>query len=187
MIGVDEVGRGAWAGPLLVVGARLKPGRQLPSGLKDSKMLSRVQRERLFPLIMEAFDIGDGWVSPRFIDKYGLTRALEVATFSAVTKLGAQVTDNICIDGVQNFLHSYAFISVVTKVKADMSEPVVAAASIAAKVMRDAYMYDAAHNFPNYGFDKHVGYGTQLHRKCLQDNGVCELHRRSFKPVAEFA
>ncbi len=178
IVGIDEVGRGCWAGPL-VAGAVLL-GMPIP-GLKDSKKLSKAQREALTILIEEqALEIGLGWVTPMEVDAYGLTEAVRLAMTRALAQITADY-DEIIIDGSYNFMADNPKAS--TLIKADDLVPAVSAASIVAKVARDKYMSDLALEFPAYGFDQHVGYGTPLHVAALKLHGVTKHHRRSYKPI----
>ncbi len=179
MIGIDEVGRGTWAGPLLVAAVRLHGDI---AGLTDSKLLSAKKRAILALQIQKTADIGLGWVSAETIDSLGLTRCLEIGALRAVSELRANSSEPIIIDGTQNFLpETYA---VETHVKAELNFPSVAAASIIAKELRDSYMRAIATKHPEYAFESHVGYGTAVHAQALQQFGVIEsLHRLSFKPI----
>lgn len=183
IIGVDEVGRGAWAGPLLVAAVQLP--ELLPdelTGLTDSKKLSKVQRERYAVAIYRvAIYVGFGWVTASEVDELGLTAAMRLACQRAVE--GAPDAA-IIIDGQINYLPDRPATS--CQIKADRDVPAVSAASIVAKVARDNYMADQAKLFPQYGFDRHVGYGTQLHSNALARHGTVLLHRKSFKPVAMY-
>jgi ribonuclease HII len=181
IVGIDEVGRGCWAGPL-VAGAVIL--RAPIIGLKDSKKLTKVQREKLTSEInVKAASVGLGWVTPAEIDKVGLTQAVRLAMQRALAEITIDF-DEIIIDGNYNFLVDDPRAKAV--VKADDSVPAVSAASIVAKVARDQWMAEAALTFPNYGFDRHVGYGTKLHLDMLQAHGICALHRLSYKPVTRF-
>ena len=187
LLGIDEVGRGPWAGPL-VVGACIL--REPIEGLTDSKKLTTRKREALAPIIHEKAFCGLGWVSAAELDKIGLSAALRKACRSAVEQVQAAHAEfnGIIIDGTINFLSDTPLGKYVTvKPKADLLVPEVSAASIIAKVARDHYMIELAERFPNYGFEKHVGYGTALHREALEKYGPCAEHRRSFRPVAELA
>lgn len=180
VVGIDEVGRGCWAGPLLVVAARAKAS--LPKGLKDSKLLSKQARERLHAEIINLCEIGEGWVEPHEIDEFGLSGAMRLGVSRALIALGPDFQETIIIDGNMNYC-PVEYTAVETVVKADSSHPIVSAASIYAKVTRDAHMVRAAQFYPFYGFEKHVGYGTELHRSLLKIHGPSRLHRRSYKPV----
>jgi ribonuclease HII len=182
VVGIDEVGRGCWAGPLLVVAARLKPKRILPEGLRDSKQLSKLQREGFIDQLVEKCDLGEGWVQPEEIDQIGLSRAMYLAVSRALMDLGAAPEDEIIMDGLVNYCPP-EFEHVQTVAKADGLHPIVSAASIYAKVKRDQHMARIAKFYPNHGFDKHVGYGTAAHIAALKEFGITELHRLSYKPI----
>jgi ribonuclease HII len=179
ILGIDEVGRGAWAGPL-VVGAVVLGGVQI-DGLTDSKKLTPKLRKVLAKQIkQDAVAIGLGWVSSETIDRIGLSEALKMATRLAVKDINAQY-DEIIIDGTVKLLDDPR---VTTIKQADLLIPSVSAASIVAKVARDYYMSEIAHkHYPDYGFDRHVGYGTALHSTKLVEHGPADLHRLSFTPV----
>ncbi len=180
MIGIDEVGRGCWAGPLLVVAARTRG--DLPLGVADSKKLSKKKRESLFHDIGISCDIGEGWVQPAEVDEFGLTIAMHMAVERALAALNAQADEVIIMDGNINYCQP-KFANVQAVIDADADYPIVSAASIYAKVLRDNYMAQQATVHPNYSFEKHVGYGTSAHIAALKLLGVCELHRLSYKPV----
>jgi len=177
-VGIDEVGRGCWAGPL-VAGAVILPAPI--AGLKDSKLLSKLQRENLDKIIRQnAVSFGLGWVSPAEIDEVGLTDAVRLAMQRALAEITIEY-DEIIIDGNYNFLPDNP--TAKTMIKADRLVPAASAASIIAKVARDNFMIELAGQYQNYGFEKHVGYGTAAHLAALKSFGVCDIHRRSFKPI----
>lgn len=185
IIGVDEVGRGAWAGPL--VAAAVCFDEDAPKGLTDSKLLTKGQRKRLAPEIYKmAKAYGIGWVYPEDIDKLGITMAVKRAMELAVIELTQRLSDTtkieIIVDGNYNFLASYPGSKAV--VKADQSVRSVSAASIIAKVARDEYMSRLAQELPDFGFDTNVGYGTAAHILALSTYGPTIYHRKSFKPIA---
>lgn len=182
-IGIDEVGRGCWAGPLLVVAARAKT--DLPAGLADSKVLSKQRREQLFAALQATCTFGEGWVEPAEIDEHGLTAAMQLGVARALVALDADGDEEIIMDGLINYCDS-TFRHVQCVAKADSLHPIVSAASIYAKVRRDGRMAELAEQYPVYGFDRHVGYGTKAHQDALRAHGVTPLHRRSYKPVAAF-
>ena len=177
ILGIDEVGRGPWAGPL-VIGAVILP-EQKPAWvdeLNDSKKLSVKKREALNELILkEAAATGLGWVSSQEIDELGLASALKLAArraVEAVQKSHVPFTE-IIIDGTINFLAGTKLENYVTILpKADFLIKEVSAASIIAKVARDHYMYELAEKYPGYSFEKHVGYGTAAHQKALKELGI---------------
>jgi ribonuclease HII len=182
MIGIDEVGRGAWAGPLLVVAAKLKPNKDLPVGLTDSKLLSKVQKQQFYQQLLIVCEFGEGWVSVDELNNIGLGAGLRIGAMRAIALIEETENDEVCIDGKVNFLKdtidkSYA------KVGADISEPIVSAASVYAKVVRDKYMQKLHYELPQYCFNTNAGYGTQKHIIALKKFGVSKHHRKSFKPI----
>lgn len=185
ILGIDEVGRGSWAGPL-VVGAVVLGGAEI-IGLTDSKKLTKSQCVRLEVEIKEkASGFGLGWVSAQELDKIGLSQALVEATKRAVEQVKTYY-DEIVIDGTVNFLKDTSKGKYVTTLKkADMLIPAVSAASIIAKVARDNYMTEQSKTNPEYGFEKHVGYGTKLHSESIKQFGVTRLHRLSFAPLKKY-
>jgi len=184
ILGIDEVGRGPWAGPL-VVGAVVL-GDSAIDGLTDSKKLSAKRRDQLDILIREqAAGWGLGWVHAEELDQLGLAESLRVATIRAVEAVHTPYNE-IIIDGTINFLKETSKGKYVTTLaKADLLVPSVSAASIIAKVARDAFMSEQVAQYPGYGFEKHVGYGTALHRKAIDTLGITPLHRTSFAPIAK--
>lgn len=185
ILGIDEVGRGPWAGPL-VIGAVVLPDTFTLEGLTDSKKLSAKRRTELDVLIREqALGWGLGWVFPKELDEVGLPESLRRATIRAVEAVKAPYHE-IIIDGTINFLKETSKGSYVTTLaKADLLIPAVSAASIIAKVARDTYMEEQDVVYPGYGFASHVGYGTAKHQAALNEYGVTELHRTSFAPIAK--
>lgn len=180
VIGIDEVGRGCLAGPLLVVAARALA--ELPRGLADSKVLSRPVREELAAKLIKVCQFGEGWVKPVEIDQLGLTAATKLGVRRALKQLGVSPAEHLIIDGNYNYApKSYKHVSVV--IDADALVPIVSAASIYAKVMRDGYMRRLAARHPRYGFETNVGYGTALHLAAIEAVGTLKyLHRHSFAP-----
>src|SRR5438045_2946675 len=150
IIGVDEVGRGSWAGPLVIVAAAAVT--DLPEGIKDSKVLSKKQRDELFDQIKECCKLGEGWVQPEEIDKYGLAQAMRIGISRALLMLGAAQNDKIIMDGKINYCPTES-ANVECVVDADALYPIVSAASIYAKVLRDQHMTRLAQIYPDYGFD----------------------------------
>lgn len=187
ILGIDEVGRGPLAGPL-VVGAVILPEDQPEWAveLRDSKKLSRKKRENLNELILGEAATGLGFVMADELDEIGISEALRLATRRAVKsvqELHASFSQ-IIIDGKVNFLKQTALEGYVsTMVKADDLIKEVSAASIIAKVARDRYMIELAERFPGYGFETHVGYGTAKHIAAIREFGICEEHRKSFEPI----
>lgn len=183
IIGVDEVGRGSWAGPVCVA-AVAWPDGVVPEGLNDSKQVPAKKRVLLAKAIREqAAAIGIGWVAAPLVDKIGVAKALQTAAQCAVTELGP-VTARIVVDGRDRLLGDWPAEYVI---KADCTVPAVMAASIIAKVARDTYMQRLALQFGGYHFDKHMGYGTKLHRQMIAQFGPCEHHRLSYAPLKMYA
>ncbi len=179
IVGVDEVGRGCWAGPLVAAAVALnKP----IIGVADSKVLTKIQRERLSDVIkFESAAFSLGWATVKEIDEFGLSRAVNLAMHRAIELLTIGF-DELIVDGNINYFPEEPRAKAI--IKADAFIPEVSAASIIAKVARDAWMTDQAKKlFPMYGFEKHVGYGTAFHREALKTHGICYLHRKSFKPI----
>ncbi len=180
-MGIDEVGRGCWAGPV-VAGAVLL-GKPI-AGLKDSKLLTKLARERLDAQIRVAATVfGIGWATSQEVDEHGLTEAVRLAMVRAFAAITAPYK-RLIVDGNHNFLADVAGSE--TLIGADNLVPAVSAASIIAKVARDRYMSEMSTKFPGYAFERHVGYGTAAHRQAINKLGLCELHRRSFKPVQAY-
>jgi ribonuclease HII len=186
-VGIDEVGRGCWAGPLVAAAVILPSDFRLEDGpleLRDSKKLTKLQREKLNEIIQkEALAIGIGWVSPEAIDTGGITQAVKSAMGEALAAITTEY-DEIIVDGNINYFADNPKARAV--IKADDLFLAVSAASIIAKVARDAYMAEASAKFPGYGFEKHVGYGTAAHIDGLKLLGVSDIHRRSYKPIQAF-
>lgn len=186
ILGIDEAGRGPWAGPL-VVGAVVLGG-ELIDGLTDSKKLSKRKREFLYDQIKQtASAAATGWVTASELDAIGMSGALKLATKRAVEQIHVPYHE-IIIDGTVNFLvDTTKGRFVTTMAKADALVPSVSAASIIAKVERDRYMAEQDKVYPDYGFGRHAGYGVALHRAAIERLGVTPLHRLSFAPLAQYA
>ena len=196
ILGIDEVGRGPYAGPL-VIGACILGDWQNSENtewiekLTDSKKLSAKRREELYVLIKEkALATATGWVSSAEIDEVGLSEALKLATRRAVKQIQKTKVpfSEIIIDGTMNFLIGTKLEKYVSTLKkGDFLVKEISAASILAKVERDKYMTELDAVYPEYGFGKHVGYGTAAHQKAMEEFGLTPEHRRSFRPVREIA
>jgi ribonuclease HII len=182
LAGVDEAGRGPWAGPVVAAAVILDPARPI-AGLADSKTLSAAARDKLAALIRTqalAFAIAEASVEE--IDALNILRANDLAMRRALRALSPQAARAI-IDG--NRVPPDLPCPAEAIVKADARVAAVAAASILAKTHRDALMTKAEGMFPGYGFARHKGYGVAAHAAALARLGACDLHRKSFKPVAE--
>jgi ribonuclease HII len=183
--GVDEVGRGCWAGPVVAAAvtlpeALLRDPAPL-AGVDDSKQLTAVQRERLAARIVDA---ADAWavaaVPAHIVDTHGIVAATRLAMQVALLRL-ARPADALLIDAVR--LDGWPCPQ-TPLIKGDARCLSIAAASIVAKVARDRMMAQLGRHDPRYGFERHKGYGTAEHAHSLRLHGPCEQHRRSFRPVA---
>lgn len=172
----DEVGKGAWAGPL-TVGAVIIPSDRRIYKVRDSKLLNEREREALVDRIKEwSIDWSVGHASPRECDELGMSDAQRLATQRAITGLGVDI-DHALADGRWDFVET---IPTTTIVKGDVTSMSIAAASIIAKVTRDAMMRAAAETFPWYAFDSNKGYPCHRHRGALRVVGPSTIHRRSW-------
>ena len=182
MVGLDEVGRGPLAGPVVAAAVLLiHNSKFLIPKLRDSKKLTPKKREEFYKLIIRNPQIkwGIGKVSEKVIDKINILEATKLAMIRAIKKLERK-PDFLIIDG--NFKLNL-LIPQKSIVKADEKVFSCASASIIAKVKRDRLMKKYHKKYPRYGFDKHKGYGTPYHCQMLKKHGVCEIHRQSFNPV----
>jgi ribonuclease HII len=200
VVGVDEVGRGPLAGPVVAAAVALRVDQLIP-GLNDSKKLSAAQRERLDGAVrQEALGFGLGRVEPARIDELNIRRAALEAMSLAFAELlrslavrnaaGAEKSDLVLLDGVLvDGLDVFPWpagapaLPVKAFVRGDGRSRAIAAASIVAKVHRDALMREYHARWPMYGFDQHMGYPTAAHQAALREHGPCEIHRRSFRGV----
>lgn len=176
--GVDEAGRGPWAGPV-VAAAVVLPAEGV-AGLADSKTLSAPRREALFALLIAAAEIGIGAASVEEIDGLNILRANDLAMLRAVAAL-ATPPDAALVDG--NRVPPDFPCRAEALVKGDARIACIAAASIVAKVTRDRIMRELALEHPGYGWERNAGYGTAEHRAALRKLGVTPFHRRSFRPI----
>ena len=188
--GMDEVGRGAIAGPVMVgvvvVDRGIVMSGEIPHGLADSKLLSEKRREALVdPVRQWCVSWAVGAAEATEIDEVGIMSALQLAGERALAQLSVH-PDVVIVDGPLDWLSnssttdSHRGPRVVTQVKADQVCASVAAASIVSKVHRDHLMVDLHEQFPAYGWASNKGYGSALHRQAITDHGVCDFHRRSW-------
>ncbi|MFA6536119.1 MAG: ribonuclease HII [Candidatus Paceibacterota bacterium] len=188
LIGIDEVGRGPLAGPVTVCAfSVLCRGKKLPKPLhlaKDSKMLSPKRREEWFKVVKELAkqnrcQYAVSCVSEKVIDREGIAYAIRLAIARSLKKIGAdELRSQILLDG--GIKAPAQYINQQTIIGGDRKEPIIALASIVAKVKRDSKLRRYAKIFPQYGFEIHKGYGTRLHYQNLKKYGLSEIHRRSF-------
>lgn len=190
VVGIDEAGRGPWAGPV-VAGAVIIKDKNLPkdllSQLDDSKKLTAKKREVLFQKLFEEQEkgrllIGIGQASAQEIDEINILQATFLAMKKAVAAL-PMVPEFALIDG--NRLPKDFPCAAKAVIKGDARSFSIAAASIVAKVYRDRLMSELAKKYPYYGFEKNAGYGTALHIEGLKKYGICPEHRKSYRPIAE--
>lgn len=183
--GIDEAGRGAWAGPVVAAAVILPLGdRQLTrllKGVNDSKQLTPHQREGLAEVIWNvAVSVGVGGATPDEIDRDGIVPATKHAMQRAVAMLDPQpqalLIDAVNLEAQVSLPQHYLYFG-------DSLSLSIAAASIVAKVSRDQAMRVLDASYPDYGFAQHKGYGTAVHQAALKSFGVCEIHRRSYRPV----
>lgn len=205
--GIDEAGRGPWAGPVVAC-ALTMPLQTRITGLDDSKKLSAQERERLFEILQQKSQYGVGIISSEYIDQFGLSKAvnqafiqaiqnLEIilkkqATHSANTptpstsvrqnteKTTLQAPDFLLIDGKDKLALPYPYKTIID---GDQKIKLIAAASIIAKVTRDRIMQKEAKKYPMYGFENHMGYGTAQHQEALRKHGITPIHRKSYAPI----
>lgn len=185
--GIDEAGRGAWAGPVMAAAVILPLDRPdvlaelAAAGVNDSKQLTPRQRERLSALIRRsAVAVGMGGVSARQIDKDGILHATRIAMQRAVSILRTQ-PQALLIDAVD--LSGNVPLPQQRLNFGDSISLSIAAASIIAKVSRDRFMAQLDALYPGYGFTRHKGYGTRAHREALERLGPSEMHRQSYRPI----
>ncbi|MFA7307739.1 MAG: ribonuclease HII [Hyphomicrobium sp.] len=176
--GVDEAGRGPWAGPVVAAAVILDPDK-IPANIDDSKTLDEDSRAFLYRRIMKVAIVGVGIAEVDRIDRENILGATLWAMAEAVSQLG-EIPKLVLVDGDNT---PRIPMSVRAIVKGDSKCLSIAAASIIAKVTRDRMMMDFARDYPGYGFERHKGYGTPEHQAAIAKLGVSALHRRSFRPV----
>ncbi|OGF58939.1 hypothetical protein A3B05_03170 [Candidatus Giovannonibacteria bacterium RIFCSPLOWO2_01_FULL_43_160] len=185
VIGIDEVGRGPLAGPITVGAVATKGRIDFLRGIKDSKKLSAKQREEWLSKIKEKqlkyrnFEIALASVGVSTIDKIGISASARLAVGRCLKKLKIKNKNHkILLDG--SLYAPRTYLNQKTIIKGDEKIPLIAAASIFAKIWRDKKMVKLHEQFPKYRFDLHKGYGTKLHCKLVKKHGLCDIHRRSF-------
>ena len=183
--GLDEAGRGAWAGPVVAAVVIFPPIVNLEKnllGVRDSKQMNVQQREFWAEIIREhAQSWGVGSAGHTEIDQLGILPATRLAMQRALGQLSTS-PDHLLIDAL---LLPQLETPQTALIKGDQRSLSIAAASILAKTTRDALMRQEDHNYPVYGFSRHKGYGTRFHQQALAENGPCPIHRMSFRPLRE--
>lgn len=181
--GLDEAGRGAWAGPVVAAAVVFPIDFFIPK-VDDSKKLSPKAREKLFDQIKEScVSFGIGLVESQVIDQINILEASKRAMLIAVSQLTPQ-PDFLLVDG-NMILHTPIKQKYI--IDGDALSHSIAAASILAKVTRDRLMVGLARSFPDYGFEKHKGYGTKFHQEALKNHGCLKIHRKSYRPIQIFS
>jgi ribonuclease HII len=178
--GVDEAGRGPWAGPVIASALIFTSRNTIPEGIHDSKKIPAPKRERLFDALQSCAIIGTGIASVEEIDALNIWGATALAMRRAVMALGV-VPDLALIDG--NRIPAELPCKAQAIIRGDGASLSIAAASIIAKVTRDRVMKELDGQFPQYGFSSHQGYGTMAHHNALKMHGPCSAHRKSFAPI----
>ena len=176
--GIDEAGRGPWAGPVVAAAVVLDP-KCIPDGLNDSKKLSEARRAALFEPIMASARVGIGIAEVDRIDRDNILQATLWAMAQALDQIGG-----VALALVDGNRAPALPCPVQTIIEGDAKSLSIAAASIIAKVTRDRIMVGHDQAYPGYGFARHKGYGTAMHQEALRRHGITPLHRRSFAPIA---
>ncbi|MFN7039369.1 MAG: ribonuclease HII [Alphaproteobacteria bacterium] len=180
--GIDEVGRGPWAGPVVAAAVIIKNYDLLPNGINDSKKLSKLKLNSLYNTLINIVDYGIGIVEVDEIDLIGIGKASKEAMKKAFTNL-AEKAEIALIDGREKIDID---IDMVPIIKGDSKSIAIASASIIAKYTRDNMMMELAKSHPEYLWEKNVGYGTKYHREAIEKHGISKHHRKSFKPIRKY-
>lgn len=181
IVGIDESGRGPLAGPVVAAAVIIPQDFDL-TGIRDSKMLTPAQRESAYQrLVSSSAAYGIGIIDSKRIDRINILQATYEAMRAALSDLGAAF-DLVLVDGNRSI--PGLTINQITIIDGDKKSASIAAASIVAKVTRDSIMVELAGKYPGYGFEKHKGYCTGEHLRAIEEQGICNIHRRSFSPIA---
>lgn len=180
--GLDEAGRGSWAGPVVAAAFVYDPLLKKIKNIRDSKLLTALSRERIASQLEKDFDFGVGVVASAVIDASGIVAAIKLAMEQAIAGL-REPPQYLLIDALrlENFGSRQQSI-----IKGDQKIMTIAAASIMAKVTRDHLMDYYHEKYREYGFDDHKGYGTRAHSAAIRQHGACPIHRFSYKPLSGF-
>jgi ribonuclease HII len=185
--GIDEVGRGPLAGPVVAGAVVIGSDDHFLDGVRDSKSMTEKRREYFFDEIKKnCLGWGIGIVESIELDELGISKAIQKAMVLAVGDLEKRMkekVDFLIVDGNVMKIGGYPMKKIIL---GDNFHYSISAASVIAKVARDRMMREYAKTYPNYGFEKHVGYGTKVHMDALKKYGPCEIHRKCFKPIAKF-
>ena len=184
VVGIDEAGRGAWAGPVVVAAVILPKGHRQVRGITDSKLMTPGKRAEYYERITEfATDFGVGIISHEIIDKVGILEATKLGAKEAVAMMQTK-SDYLLVDALD--LTNHIKVGQEAIIKGDQKIYSISCASIIAKVTRDNLMTGLGGDYSSYYFYKHKGYGTKLHQEMLAEHGVSNIHRRSYKPVKAY-
>ena len=187
VVGIDEAGRGPWAGPVSLAAVSVPREFDLNlDELRDSKKLSPIKREKWYLWLRKAkkekrLDFEVALVGEKLIDNLGLSRAISLGLEKLITRLNPKPESHFFLDG--GLYLPKKIKNQITIIKGDEKNPIIALASIAAKVSRDTKMISLSESWPQYGFRKNKGYGTAEHIEALDKHGPCPSHRFSFAPV----
>lgn len=184
VLGVDEAGRGPLAGPVVVGAVLIENPKQVVENVRDSKKMTKKQRKKAFVEIQEkSTAFGIGIVDAKEIDRVGIKEAVKEAMILAVSEVEKKIkkkVDYIISDGAVYLLDDHKMMSIS---RGDLNHYSIAAASVLAKVTRDMIMEEYSKKYPNYGFEKHMGYGTKMHLDAISKHGICDIHRKSYEPI----
>jgi len=184
VVGIDEAGRGAWAGPVVVAAVILPVGHKQVDGITDSKLMTPLKRAEYYELITDfAQDFGVGIVDHNTIDRMGILEATKFGAKQAVAMMKTKA-DYLLVDALDLTKHIECEQEAV--IKGDQKIYSISCASIIAKVTRDNLMQALGGEYSKYYFNKHKGYGTKLHQEMLAKHGVSDVHRRSYKPIKSY-
>lgn len=185
IVGIDEVGRGSWAGPLVAAGVILPVNFQIPDGLADSKLVKPQMRQKLSEIIKrEAIATFIAEIPVRQIDKIGVGKATQEA-FRQISRKISPAAQYCLIDAF--YIKYFSRKKQMPVAHGDQICASISAASIVAKVYRDNLMKKLHKAYPNYGFSKHKGYGTKQHQEAIRKHGLSKIHRKSYNLSFLFA
>jgi len=178
--GMDEAGRGCWAGPVVAAVAVISDEGQYIEGVLDSKVMAKLRREKMYEELRASLDeYGIGAVNAEEIDEIGINEAGRLAMQRAYEQLGHR-PEIVLVDGSRILSPNVTCLKID---RGDQKHFIISAASVLAKVYRDRFMCELAHKYAGYGFENHVGYGTAQHQAALDSLGITEIHRKSYSPI----
>lgn len=184
VVGIDEAGRGAWAGPVVVAAVILPKRHKQVDGIMDSKLMTPAKRAELYEVITDmALDFGVGIIGHEVVDKVGVLEATKLGAKEAFEMMKTR-GDYLLADALD--LRQHIECEQEAVIKGDQKIYSISCASIIAKVTRDNLMSNLGGEYSKYLFYKHKGYGTKLHQEMLAKHGVSDIHRRSYKPIRTY-